>query len=219
MSSEAGEAEEKTAATPPLNRATDKDDNPISAIYSQQARFEQGSPSTDNSAANRAKQFLAKKKEETIEGIRTILADRISTYDAIKNQNIRCMAVPNLIGGLNCNIPPVSNFLSTADGRLVKTSLLADFGAKTNSSLSFNSSTMTCISCSTKHQMVGGKRMAFMLSDQAFSPSLPSNADKQCLFILRIENGSIADLVDKFLLISRGWRLPPGSVLVVSSAT
>ena len=129
------------------------------------------------------------------------------------------MAVPNLIGGLNCNIPPVGDFLSSTDGRLVKTSLLANFGAKTNTSLSFNSSTITCISCSTKHQMVGGKRMAFMLSDQAFSPSLPSNADKQCLFILRIENGSIADLVDKFLLITRGWRLPPGSVLVVSSAT
>ena len=67
--------------------------------------------------------------------------------------------------------------------------------------------------------MVGGKRMAFILSDQAFSPSLPSHAYKQCLFILRIENGSIADLVDKFLLLTRGWRLPPGSILVVSSAT
>ena len=62
MSSEAGEAEEKSAATPPLNHAADKEDDPISALYSQQARFEQGSPSTGDSAANRAKQFLAKKE-------------------------------------------------------------------------------------------------------------------------------------------------------------
>ena len=81
MSSEAGEAEEKTAATPPLNHAVDKEDDPISALYSQQARFEQGSPSTGDSATDRAKQFLAKKREETVDGIRTILADRISTYD------------------------------------------------------------------------------------------------------------------------------------------
>ena len=219
MSSEAGKAEEKPAATSPLNHAADKEDDPISALYSQQARIEQGSPSTGDSAADRAKQFLAKKREETVECIRTILADRISTYDAIKNQNIRSMAVPNLIGGLNCNIPPVGDFLSSADGRLVRTSLLSDFGAKTNSSLSFNSTTMTCISCSTKHQMVGGKRMAFLLADQAFSPCLPAIADKQCLFILRIENGSISDLVDKFLLLTRAWKLPPGTALVVSSAT
>ena len=112
MFSEAGKAEEKMVVTPPLNCATDKDDDPVSAIYSQQARIEQGSPSTGASAADRAKQLLAKKKEETIDSIRTILADRISTYDAIKNQNIRSMAVPSLIGGLNCNIPPVGNFLS-----------------------------------------------------------------------------------------------------------
>ena len=62
MSSEAGEAEEKPAATSPLNHATDKEDDPISALYSQQARIEQGSPSTGDSAADRAKQFLAKKK-------------------------------------------------------------------------------------------------------------------------------------------------------------
>ena len=107
MSSKAGEADERRAATPPLNRASDKEDDPVSAIYSQQARIEQGSPSTGASAADRAKQLLAKKKEETIDSIISILADRISTYDAIKNQNIRSMAVPNLIGGLNCNIPPV----------------------------------------------------------------------------------------------------------------
>ena len=61
MSSEAGEAEEKPAATSPLNHAADKEDDPISALYSQQARIEQGSPSTGDSAADRAKQFLAKK--------------------------------------------------------------------------------------------------------------------------------------------------------------
>ena len=46
--------------------------------------------------------------------------------------------------------------------------------------------------------------MAFILSDQAFPAALPSNMEKQCLFIMRIENGSISDLVDKFLTITRG---------------
>ena len=39
MSSEAGGAEEKMEVTPPLKSATDKDDDPVSAIYSQQARI------------------------------------------------------------------------------------------------------------------------------------------------------------------------------------
>ena len=65
---------------------------------------------------------------------------------------------------------------------------------------------MVCISCVTRHQLVGGKRMAFILSDQAFPAALPSNMEKQCLFIMRIENGSISDLVDKFLTITRGYK-------------
>ena len=61
--------------------------------------------------------------------------------------------------------------------------------------------------------------MAFVLSNRAFPAELPSNTEKQCLFIMRIENGSITDLVDKFLNITRGWKLPPGTIMVVSSAT
>ena len=61
--------------------------------------------------------------------------------------------------------------------------------------------------------------MAFVLSNQAFPAELPSNTEKQCLFIMRIENSSITNLVDKFLNITRGWKLPPGTILVVSSAT
>ena len=48
--------------------------------------------------------------------------------------------------------------------------------------------------------------MAYMPSDQAFSPAIPSNSDKQCLFTLKKENGSMADLVARFLFITRGKR-------------
>ena len=222
MSSEAGEADntlltgESSSAS---NTEMEREDDPVGAVYNQQAKFEQGSPSSGDSAADRAKLFLAKKKAEAIEQMRSLLTDRISTYDAIKNHNLRAMAVPNLIGGLNCNSVPVGDFISSCDGRLAKTKVIADFGEKTNTSYSFNSSTMSCISCSIKHQLLGGRRTVFILTDQAFPPALPSSTEKQCLFILRIENGSLADLVDKFLLITRGWKIPPGSILVVTSAS
>ena len=102
MSTEAGEAEEQCEVERSTTNITpDMEVDTVWAIYSQQAKFEQGSPSAGDSAADRAKLFLAKKRDEIIENIRRILIDKISTYDAIRNQNTRSMAVPNLIGGLD----------------------------------------------------------------------------------------------------------------------
>ena len=65
MSSEAGEADntlltgESSSAS---NTEMEREDDPVGAVYNQQAKFEQGSPSSGDSAADRAKLFLAKKR-------------------------------------------------------------------------------------------------------------------------------------------------------------
>ena len=94
MASEAGEADntlltgESSSAS---NTEMEREDNLVGAVDNQQAKFEQGSPSSGDSAADRAKLFLAKKKAEAIEQMRSLLTDRISTYDAIKNHNLRAI--------------------------------------------------------------------------------------------------------------------------------
>ena len=220
MTSEAGAAEEKRGPSPPaLTNSSSREEDTVEALYRQQAAIEMGSPLTGDSASDRAKAYILKKREEAVAALRSLLSDRTGTYDAIKNYNLRAMTVPNLLGGPECSLEPIGDFMSNGDGRLCKATLHADFGSKMNYSLSFNPSTMTCISCSRKHQLVGGRRMTFVLSDQAFPAALPSSSEKLCLFILRIENGTISDLVDKFLQLSKGWRIPPGSILVVTSAS
>ena len=106
MASEAGEADitlmgESSSAS---NTETEREDDPVGAVYNQQAKFEQGSPSSGDSAADRAKLFLAKKKAEAIEQMRSLLTDRISTYDAIKNHNLRSMASRTLLVALTATL-------------------------------------------------------------------------------------------------------------------
>ena len=113
----------------------------------------------------------------------------------------------------------MGDFISGGDGRLSKTVVHADFGTKINSSMSFDIRSMACLCCPLKHSMSEGKRMAFILADQAFPAALPSETEKSCPFILRIENGSIADLVSHFLDITNSCKIPHGSVIVASSAT
>ncbi len=58
-----------------------------------------------------------------------------------------------------------------------------------------------------------------MLADQCFPPALPPTGDGECLAIVRIENGSLIELADSFLEITKGFDMPVGSVVVLSSLT
>ena len=127
------------------------------------------------------------------------------------------MAVSNLLGGLAIDQQMDSDLFAGGDGRICKTIVRADFGAKINASYSFKPSTMQCLGCQPRHQLATGTRAVFVLSDQDFPPALPCQNGGQCLFIFRMENGSLSELVDDFLEMTKGWRLPPGSVAIAIS--
>ena len=117
MSSGAGAAEDSGEVAPPISGHTvQKEEDTVGAIYSEQARIEMGSTTVGDTAADRARIYVAKKKEEMITNLRALLSDRISTYDAIKNHNSRSMSVPNLIGGQNWNtVQPLLATLSLGE--------------------------------------------------------------------------------------------------------
>ena len=96
-------------------------DNPLTQIYKEQAVLEVGSVSAGDSAADRAKLYLTKKRDELAAMLRNLLGDKLSTYDAVRNHNLRSMVVPNLIGGIKINTTPVGDFIIGGDGRLSKT--------------------------------------------------------------------------------------------------
>ena len=63
-----------------------------------------------------------------------------------------------------------------------------------------------------------GRSLSY-ISDQDFPPALPCQNGGQCLYIFRMENGSLSELVDDFLEMTKGWRLPPGSVAIATSTS
>ena len=164
----------------------------------------------EDDISEKARRYIAKKKEEAKAHIRALFADKINTYEAIKRHNLRAMAVSNLLGGLAIDQQMESDLFAGGDGRICKTIVRADFGAKINASYSFKPSTMQCLGCQPRHQLDTVTRAVFVLSDQDFPPALPCQNGGQCLFIFRMENGTLSELVDDFLEMTKGWRLPPG---------
>ena len=169
--------------------------------------------------SERARRYIAKRKEEVKEHIKVVFADKMNTYEAIKRQNFRDMAVCNILGGLAIDQQMESDLFTGGDGRVCRTILRADFGAKMRASYSFRPSTMQCMGCSSRHQLDVGKRVVFVLSNQDFPPALPCLNGGQCMYIFRLENGSLTELVDDFLEMTKGWRLHPGTVALATSTS
>ncbi len=94
---------------------------------------------------------------------------------------------------------------------------------------SFNPSTMSCNTCTDfEHpvlQRMGSKGQdiiepkCFVLGDQCFPPVLPSGGEGDCLAIILIENGTLMELADSFLDLAKGYDMPVGSVVVLSSVS
>ena len=93
---------------------------------------------------------------------------------------------------------------------------------KQNSSFSFDPKTLLCSNCPSRggHRIDGGgeERQTFILSDQNFPGVLPCSSG-ECLKIVRVENGSLNEIVTCFLEVTRGEGLPTGSAILLFSAS
>jgi hypothetical protein len=104
-----------------------------------------------------------------------------------------------------------------------------NYTKKQNVSSSFSLDNFLCNTCMGREHPVlhrEGKKIdmkslvpvAFVLSDQNFVPAVPVGGDGECLKILRIENG-LKELVELFLEATRGYIIPAGSVVILTSAS
>jgi hypothetical protein len=113
----------------------------------------------------------------------------------------------------------------------VSVNMRHNYTAKQNISTSFDLSTFTCNTCTIGHHAVlhreGGRvevrdltPMVFVVSDQNFPPALPVEDDGgECFKILRVEDAAPHELVDAFLEATKGFIVPAGSVVALSSAS
>ncbi len=59
--------------------------------------------------------------------------------------------------------------------------------------------------------------VTFALADQHFPAILPTTDDGECIKIIRIEDGNLAELANAFLEIIKGFAVPAGSQVLLSS--
>jgi hypothetical protein len=62
-------------------------------------------------------------------------------------------------------------------------------------------------------------RQAFVLADHCFPAALPAEGEGDCIKVLCIENASLIELADAFLEATRGFVMPVGLVLVLTSVS
>ena len=182
-------------------------------------------PTTDANA--KAIAYIAKKLGESVNAVRATFAGELATYDAVSCHNQRAMMALQVQGSAKSIPICMGDFFSTGDGRMVDSHVKANYNSKSNCSFSFNPDTMQCLCCSDNYghkvlhredeEVANQGRILFMLADQASPPTMSSGAG--CVRVIRLELGDIKRLMKLFLSTMRSFAIPPGSIVIVSSAT
>jgi hypothetical protein len=126
-------------------------------------------------------------------------------------------------GGVYQEKISIGSFANKGDNRSMNCHFRSLMDRKLNMSFSFDPHSLLCSNCPTRggHPVGeggggGGVRQTFVLSDQNFSPVLPCS-EGECLKIIRVENGSLAEIVNCFLEVMKGREIPTGSVALLCS--
>ncbi len=123
----------------------------------------------------------------------------------------------------------VGSFVNAGDRRHNRTIHRYDHSKTHNISTSFDPNKFICTICNIEHPVlhrtIEGNDVGldnppvFILSDQNFPSMVPAGGEGECLKIILIENGSLTELVEVFLGMTRGFDVPAGSVLLLASAS
>jgi hypothetical protein len=86
--------------------------------------------------AERARAFVEKKMEEAVQNLRKDLGERHLAYDAVLAIRKKDLVTKHLLGGVPAAMPDVGSFVSTADRRLLRTTLEVSVGQRRATSTS-----------------------------------------------------------------------------------
>jgi hypothetical protein len=125
-------------------------------------------------------------------------------------------------------VDALQGFVDLGDGRIMSGGLQLDMMNKKIVSTSFDAE-WKCLRCGKHGDQPAFKtrgipdstcsRQVVILCDQSFPACLPADGQQECMKILLIENASVRDLIKIFLQKLGNRRVPPGSVILVFSAT
>jgi hypothetical protein len=113
--------------------------------------------------------------------------------------------------------------LVQGDERMLRNSNLCSMELKRNTSASFNPDSGKCVTCLNGSHSAwksrNGGPIALSLTDQHFPPNIPADDSGECIRVLRVEDGSVAELADELIRILPRDGLPKGSIILFGSVT
>jgi lysophospholipase L1-like esterase len=122
----------------------------------------------------------------------------------------------------------IGSFDTEGDTRVMHTHIATRHHGHThqNISASFDPSTLTCISCDTKHSALHNSShddapppSVFAFTDQSFPPVLKGSSTGPCIRVLRLEDGTLGELADLVAEVFGPMGIPPDAVLMMGSAS
>jgi len=148
--------------------------------------------------------------------------------DAVPSKNYRAIIASKELKGKAGTIGGIASgqgesfcgsFFNKGDNRVLRTVYKEDIPSQSVSSLSFNPVKWVCTACPKSHPIfggAGGNWTVIVLADQNFPGLLPS-AEGKCLAIIRLEKGTMTELVDFAINIAKPVTVPSGTVFLVGS--
>ena len=122
-----------------------------------------------------------------------------------------------------------SSFLNSEHMRMLRANIRCSFSRKMNILCSFDLATLFCNTCDSNREHVVLRPLneiknlaslcpvTFVLADQHFPAILLTTEDGECIKIIRSEDGNLAELANAFLEIIKGFAVPAGSQVLLSS--
>jgi hypothetical protein len=111
------------------------------------------------------------------------------------------------------------------DPKFSRANTMFSYQKKKNISTSFDIGTLKCNTCvkgehtalyrdgeAACHQPV-----CFVIADQNFPPFIPVDEEGECMRVICVEDGTLAEMADVLLEITIGFSIPSGSVVIISS--
>jgi len=94
---------------------------------------------------------------------------------------------------------------------------------RSNFSMSLDPAKLECLACTERHLFIRNDNPACIVAaDQNFSPLLPAKIGLDCIGVIRVEDGSLAEITALFRDVFRNYTrpagcLPPGSIILLGS--
>jgi hypothetical protein len=103
---------------------------------------------------------------------------------------------------------PVGSFVVEGDLRHISVANTHNMIKKTNVATSFRPASLECLGCLSPHKVLtrgGDNRVCISVSDQCFPPLVQADKTSKCIITIRVEDGTLDELVDSLdLLLKKG---------------